>query len=80
MVFDHAWMSRSSNVDAFSPGRNWGEMLVQDLPLLVVRRTVPRVPDIQAVEAEMGDRPRNWRVVFVGVRVQDRREWVVFVV
>lgn len=55
-------------------------MFVQERPALVVRRTVPWVPEIQAVWAEMGERPRNWRVVFVGVRVQVGRAEVSAVV
>lgn len=64
-----AWMSRNSNAVA-SSGNREGETLDQEVPLLVVRRTVPAVPETQTVLSEMGERPRNWRVLFVEERVQ----------
>ena len=69
-VFDEwAWMSRNSNVVAFS-GKREGETLDQDDPPLVVRSTVPAVPETQTILSEMGDRPRNCLVLFVGESVQ----------
>jgi len=70
LLDDVAWMSRNSNVVAFS-GRREGDTLLHVVPELVVRRTVPDVPETQMVLSETGERPRYWRVVFVGVRVQD---------
>ena len=44
-------------------------MSVHDEPLLVVRRTVPLVPDTQVTFSVTGESPRNCCVVFVGVSV-----------
>jgi hypothetical protein len=49
----------------------------------VLRRMVPDVPETQIVEGETGERPRNWRVLLVGERVQESFEglgWAVVVV
>lgn len=43
----------------------------QELPPFVERSTVPDVPETQIVRESTGARPRNWRVLFVGVRDQD---------
>lgn len=56
---------------AFS-GRREGETLRHDVPPLVVRRTVPEVPETQTILSDTGDRPRNCWVLFVGVRDQAR--------
>jgi hypothetical protein len=70
---EKAWMSRNWNSVAFSGSRE-GETLSHVVPPLVVRRTVPEVPETQAVLAERGERPRNCCVLFVGVIVQVRFE------
>ena len=51
-------------------GGEGGEMSVQVVPLSVVLRTVPDVPEMKAVVGERADRPRNCWVEFVGRRVQ----------
>lgn len=68
---EKAWMSRNSKVVEFS-GRRDGETLDHDEPELVVRRTVPDVPETQTILSVTGPRPRNCAVVFVGVRLHFR--------
>lgn len=69
-------MSRNSKVVAFS-GESDGDTSDQVDPLVVVRSTVPAVPETQTILSETGERPRNWRVLFVGVRVQDNVEGLI---
>jgi hypothetical protein len=68
---EKAWMSRNSKVVEFS-GKREGETLDHDEPELVVRRTVPEVPETQTILSVTGARPRYCRVVFVGVKFQER--------
>lgn len=68
-------MSRNSKVVEFS-GKREGETLDHDEPELVVRRTVPDVPETQTTLSVTGARPRYCWVVFVGVNVQLRAGWL----
>jgi hypothetical protein len=68
---EKAWISLNWKFDEFSEEKE-GETLLQDAPLLVVRRTVPFVPLTQMTRLETGARPRNCWVVFVGVRLHVR--------
>jgi hypothetical protein len=71
LFLEKPWISRNWKSVAFSDAANWGDTSAHVLPALVVRRTVPVVPDTHKTLSFTGERPRNCCVLFVDVSVHD---------